>query len=336
MRLSTLVAVGAGLFISAWQARPVHADASVTESTVVATVGTRRVTADELARRIAALPPFQLRTFGRSDDEVRRNFLERVVIREALLAEGAVDKHLAEREDVMERIRGALESALFERLRAEALRQSPVTDAEVKQYYDANPTKFHAPLRIAVSRILVEKREEAASIIQEFLADPTAKRWLDLARDKSLDKATSMRGGNLGFVSPDGTTDEPGLKVDRAILSAAAKIADGKIVPEPVEDGGRYAVVYRRQSMRATDRSLELEASSIRQVLAHEKVEKYMTALLERLRSAHMSEHSPDLVDLIEVTPMGDLHAVRRPGSLAPRKPSGPPSPIQRSGGALR
>jgi peptidyl-prolyl cis-trans isomerase C len=336
MRASTLVALGLGLSLSAWQAHPVHADASVAETTIVAKVGTRRVTVDELNRRIAALPPFQLRSFGRSADEVRKNFLERVVIREALLAQGALDSKLAERSDVAERIRGVLQSAMLARARADVLRDSPVTDAEVKQYYDANPTKFHAPVRIAISRIEVAKREEAAAIIKDFQADPSAKRWLELARDKSLDKATALRGGNLGFVSPDGSTDEAGLKVDRAILTAVATVEDGKLVPEPVQEGERYAVVWRRQSMRAVDRPLALEAPSIRQVLTHEKTEARAAALLTQLRKDHLREFSPDLIELFDVTPTGDLHAVRRGGTLSPRKSSAPPAPIPVHGGALR
>ena len=44
-----------------------------------------------------------------------------------------------------------------------------------------------------------------------------------------------MHGGNLGFVAPDGTTTEPGLKVSRWILDAASRVKDSEIVPEPVQ-----------------------------------------------------------------------------------------------------
>src|SRR6185503_2482175 len=192
----TLVAVGVGLFLCAVQARPVEADVSAAEATVVARVGQRSITVDEVNRRIAALPPFQLRSFGRNADEVRKNFVEKVIVREALLAQGALAAKLDEREDVKERIRSVLRSAMLSRVRFETMSQNPVTDAEVKQYYDANPTKFHTPARIAIWRILVAKREEAEAVLKEIKADTTPKRWNELAREKSIDKATNMRGGN--------------------------------------------------------------------------------------------------------------------------------------------
>ena len=164
-------------------------------------------------------------------------------------------------------------------------------------------------------------------------SDPTPKRWNDICREKSVDRATSMRGGNLGFVAPDGTTAEPGLKVDQAILSAAGSVEDGKIVPDPVAEGDKFAVVWRRQSMKAVDRPLEVEAASIKQVLTHEKTEKRMRDLLEQLRKDHLSDFNQDLVDLVDITPAGDLQAVRRPGTLSPKKPGAVPT---QAGSSLR
>jgi peptidyl-prolyl cis-trans isomerase C len=328
MRASTLAALGIGLVLSAWQARPVQADPSPDETTIVARVGERTITVDELNRRIAALPPFQLRAFGSNAQEVRRNFLQKVMIREALLVQGAKAAKLDERSDVQERIRGVLRSSMLTGVRTETISKSPVTDEEIKRYYDANPTKFHTPARIAIWRILVPKRDEAAALLKAILADPTPKRWNDVCRDKSVDRATSMRGGNLGFVAPDGTTAEPGLKVDQAVLGAAGGVEDGKIVAEPVAEGDKFALIWRRQSMKAVDRPIEVESASIKQVLTHEKTEKRMTDLIERLRKDHMTDFNLDLVDLVDVAPTGDLQAVRRPGALSPKKPSAPPAPV--------
>jgi peptidyl-prolyl cis-trans isomerase C len=328
MRASTLVALGIGLVLSAWQARPVQADPSPDETTVVARVGERTITVDELNRRIAALPPFQLRAFGSNAQEVRRNFLQKVMIREALLVQGAKAAKLDERSDVQERIRGVLRSSMLSGVRTETISKSPVTDEEIKRYYDANPTKFHTPARIAIWRILVPKRDEAAALLKTILADPTPKRWNEVCREKSVDRATSMRGGNLGFVAPDGTTAEPGLKVDQAVLGAAGGVEDGKIVPEPVAEGDKFALVWRRQSMKAVDRPIEVESASIKQVLTHEKTEKRMTDLIERLRKDHMTDFNLDLVDLVDVAPTGELQAVRRPGALSSKKPGVAPAPV--------
>ena len=48
--------------------------------------------------------------------------------------------------------------------------------------------------RVAIWRILVGSREEGVKVIDEVKKDNSVKRWTDLARERSLDKATNMRG----------------------------------------------------------------------------------------------------------------------------------------------
>lgn len=321
MRASKLLAAGIALFATAWQARIVHADVAPDEVTIVARVGARTISAADVSRRLAQLPPFQLRAFGRSPDEVRRNFVDKVMVREALLAQGAVDSKLSDRDEVAERIRGVLRSAELARVRAEAGGDAPVTDAEVKQYYEANAAKYHAPARVQIWRIQVAKREEAAQLIAELQKDPTPKHWNDVARERSLDRATNLRGGNLGFVAPDGTTSEAGLKVEPSVLAAVSNAKDAELLAAPVQDGERWSVLWRRQSMKPVDRAFETEAPLIRPILVHERGEAKARALVERLRAEHVTDLNPDVVDMLEVSSTGDLQPVRRPGTMQARRP---------------
>jgi peptidyl-prolyl cis-trans isomerase C len=321
MRASKLFAAGIALFATAWQARVVHADVSPDEVTIVARVGTRTITAADVSRRIAQLPPFQLRAFGRTPDEVRRTFVEKVMVREALLAQGAIDSKLADHDEVGERVRGVLRNATLAQVRADAGSGGPVTDAEVKAYYDANAAKYHAPARIQIWRIQVAKREEAVAILAELKKDPSPKHWNDLAREQSIDRATNLRGGNLGFVAPDGTTSEAGLKVEPAVLKAMTDAKDAELLPTPVQDGDRWSVLWRRNSMKPVDRELAMEAPLIKPILVHERGETKARALVEKLRADYLTEFNPDVVDMLEVSATGDLQPVRRPGTMQARKP---------------
>jgi peptidyl-prolyl cis-trans isomerase C len=322
-KLFTAGAAGIALFATTWHARIVHADVSADEVTIVARVGSRTISAADVSRRIAQLPPFQLRAFGRTPDEVRRAFVDKVMVREALLAQGAIDLKLGERDEVGERVRGVLRNATLGQVRAESGSTGPVSDAEVKAYYEANASKYHAPARVQVWRIQVAKRDEALSILTELKKDPTPKHWNELAREQSTDRATNLRGGNLGFVAPDGTTSEAGLKVDAAILAAVNGAKDGELLQVPVQDGERFSVVWRRNSMKPVDRDLATEAPLIKPILQHERGETKARLLVERLRAEHMTEFNPDAVDLIEVSNTGDLQPIRRPGTMQTRKPLG-------------
>jgi peptidyl-prolyl cis-trans isomerase C len=300
-------------------------------SPTVAKVGPRIITQADVERRLANMPAFQLRYFGKTPEEIRKKFVEEALVREALLAEGGEAEHLRDLPEVGERIRGVLRSALLAQIRAEASAQGPVTDEEVRAYYDKNREKYHAPARIALWRILVASREEALEIIAKVKGDLSPKRWNEIARDKSLDKTNHMRGGNLGFVEPDGKTSDPNVKVDPALVTAAEKVKDSELLPEPVQEGSQWAVVWRRQSMRAVDRPLELEAPSIRQVLMHERTEQRVKDLVAALRKQHLGESHPELLDLLAINASGDVAPVRRPGVVpSARRPAvGSPAPTQ-------
>lgn len=303
--------------------------------TIVGRVVDRKISVGELEDRMTRIPPFQLRGLGTSPDAVRRFLLDRSLLRDALLAQGARDRKLDVAPGTKERIDRVLRSALLDELRRETLSKSPVTDEEARAYYDRNPEKFNAPARVSVWRILLPSREKAAEVLATAKKDLTMKTWTQLAREQSIDKATHMRGGNLGFVAPDGTTPESAVKVSPLLYQAAGRVADGELVGEPVKEGENWAVVWRRQSMREVRRTFEQESVSIRQMLTHSKAEERARALIAELRKEHLEDYAAELVDQIEVTALGDVQPVRRPGSLPPaRSRSGaPPGPRETPGG---
>ena len=297
-------------------------------SPVVAKVGAVTITAADLERRLAAVPGFQLRTFGATPAEIKRVFLEHVMVRDALLAQAAEDRGLEHRTDVRERIHTVLRGAMLGRLRADT---APVDEDEVKAYYEKNAAKFHTPERYALWLIATRKREEAAALLTELHKDPSPKRWQELARAQSIDGPTAMRGGNLGFVNADGTTPEPGLKVSRAVIDAVEKLHDAEMSPDPVKDGERWVIVWRRQTMKSVERPVETETGSIKQMILYMRTQAKVKETLAALRKEHLGEHNPDLLDLFDVTPQGELTQVRRPGAL-PTGRHAPANPVPAPG----
>jgi peptidyl-prolyl cis-trans isomerase C len=300
-------------------------------SPVVAKVGAVTITAADLERRLAMVPPFQLRTFGATPADIKRAFLERVLVREALLSQGAVDRGLEARDDVKERTRNVLRTAILSRLRAEAVSAGKVDEPEIKAYYDKNAAKFHSPERYQLWIIATHKADEAQAVITEMKKDGNPARWRDMARNRSIDTATAMRGGELNWVNPDGTTTEPGLKVSGAVMAGVGKLKDTEISPEPVQDGDRWVVIWRRQTMKPVDRPIEAEVGSIRQLLLHTRTDAKIKETVAALRKQSLSDHNPELIDLFDISPQGDLTPVRRPGAL-PAGRRAPVSPVPAPG----
>ncbi|HEY4120000.1 MAG TPA: peptidyl-prolyl cis-trans isomerase [Byssovorax sp.] len=321
-----VAAAAALLCVTAWTSRAALADAP-DASRVVARVGDRTITVSELARRLGQVPAFQLRVFGDTPDAVRRNFLERVLVRELLFSEGARLRHLDERPDLADRIRAQLKNDLVNDVRTRARGERAITSEDVKAYYDKNASKFNSPARMSVWRIQVANEKDAAALIAEFKKDPSVKRWTDVARERSLDKSSYMRGGNVGYVAADGSTSEETTRLEPAAMAALARVKDGEIVPTPVREGDRVSVLWRRQTLRPVSRPLELETVPIRQILARKQTEDTLKALLDQLRASAGVTTQPEELDAFEIEPGGDLGVQRRPGSVARRPTVAQPRP---------
>jgi peptidyl-prolyl cis-trans isomerase C len=291
---------------------------------VVARVGQATITSDELEERMRAIPPFQLAALGQTTDEIRRNILERIMIPELLYTLGGRARKLEESAAIHERVDSILRKARVDALESEVA----VSPEDVARFYAENKGRFEAPERIKLWRILVKTREEAAKVLDEARQNGGPQRWNDLAREHSLDRATALRAGDLGLIAPDGTSNEPSVRVDPGLFAAAVRIKDGELVPEPVPEKDGFAVVWRRGSMPAVRRTLEEESTAIRQVLARQRLEQSSKALLEKLRRDKNVQKNPQLIDLLEIDSSGSVAPKTRPG-VVPHKPAGSPVPAQ-------
>lgn len=302
------------------------------DDSVVARVGPVSITRGELERRMAKVPGVQLATFGSNPAAIRRAFLEKVLVREVIFAQGAADQKLTEREDVRLRLQDALRGALAAHLRKQAGDPKAIPADEVARYYSDNRDRFQTPERINLWRIQVASKEDAQKIIDDVKKASGDARWKELARERSLDKSTHERGGNLGFVGPDGHSSEVSLKVDAALFEAARKLQNGEVGPEPVAEGSKWAVLWRRGSTPAVSRSLEQEEPTIRSLLARQRVEGSLKSATDRLRQELVRDVSYDGINFVEISASGEVTPHKR---VAPArvKATGKPQPSSGPGG---
>jgi peptidyl-prolyl cis-trans isomerase C len=289
---------------------------------VVATLGAgptmRSITVGELEDRVAAMPPFQRATFGDTPSAVRRKFLSDVLVPEVLLAMGGADAKLDQQLPTSYGVERARSQATVRALRDRIGPAAAIPMQDVQKYYDDNRARYDTPERYQLWRILCKTREEAVAVVAAAKKEPTPKEFGELAREHSIDKATFLRAGNLGFVSADGASNEPGLRVDPSIVHAAQAVHDGDIVPSPVPEGDGFAVVWRRGTIAANKRTVEDAAAQIRDALWKARVEKGTHDLLDGLRSAKLRDVHEELLDTLEV-PSGDagVIGVHRPAAPA-------------------
>ena len=167
---------------------------------MVVSVDKATLTVSDIERRLRNVPSFQLADYGSSPAEVRSNSVDRVLVPELSLSEEAKRRGTDKTPLIADRVRGVLAQALDTELRKGA---AAVTPDEIKSYYDANRHRFNTPRRIKIWRILVGTEAAAKKILSQIKGSDTEaqKHWSETG-PRSQDGATSLRGGDLGFVAP--------------------------------------------------------------------------------------------------------------------------------------
>jgi peptidyl-prolyl cis-trans isomerase C len=254
----------------------------------LATVGSISIDASSFRQRAARVGALDWGELGATWPERRRRFLDEVLITDALLALAAERAPPAQP--------SARDRALALTLDAAIVRETSqlvASDAEVRAYRERHAGEFQTQRALGIWRILLATEAEARAVIAE-LAKPSADAFSRLARERSIDRATHMRAGNLGLVAADGQTAVPELRVSPALFAAADRVDDGELVPEPVREGDHFAVVWRR-STRAASAWPEAEmATTIAARLAETRASAARQRLLESLRRDHLGEYHPE------------------------------------------
>ncbi len=291
---------------------------------VVARVGQTPITAREIERRLASVGPT---IKAPSSAEAAKQVLDNLLVPEVRASLEAIQRGLDKGPRFADREREILRQALDDAMKGELVKENAVKPEEIKAYFEANKSRFEQPPRLRLWRILLDDEETAQSVLKEAKAAGSPAKWGELARDKSRDTATNLRQGDLGFVHPDGNTDAPRVRVDAALFRAAEKVKDGELVPEPVKEGSKFAVVWRRGSLPAKSRTLEQERDAIRNLLERQRSERARAELVKRLRGELVREEHPELLEQVPDAlfsnraprPRPRVSPLRRPGIQKPR-----------------
>jgi peptidyl-prolyl cis-trans isomerase C len=299
-------------------------------SHIVATVGKSAITVDDLEKRLNALSVAQLRKHGSSPDDAKRNYLMNVMIPELLIMNDAADRGLINDARVCAKRNDRLTAAVLKQVREDTLANRKVDPQDIAAFYEANKTKYETPAMVSVWRILAADQDTATRVIRLAGKTPTPNAWLELSTAFSKDKSSNLRGGNLGFLTEDGISQDGKTMVPPDIVKAAMSVRDGEIVSEPVPEGSGFAVVWRRGSQPAWHRTLEDESKNIEQAMQAELVRVAEEALIESLRKSHARSVMPSGTELIAVTNGGELAQADKPGRLVRRPGRTTPLPTPR------
>ena len=305
------------VFFACCLASAAAAAANADDTTPVVRVGELSASVSDVSRRLATLSAGQLAAYG-TGTEIARRYIDEVVAPELAATLEARQRGLDKSAAFRDRERIALRQALDGVFKVESVAKKPITAEEVKAYFEANKARFEQPLGLRLWRILVDDEASAKRIIEQVKDAGSPAKWSELARESSVDKATNLRQGDLGFVHADGGTDVPRVRVDPALFQAAKDLKDGAVVPTPVHEGAKFAVVWRRGSRPERTRTLEQERDSIRALLERQRAEEARSALVTELRQKFVHEEHAELLDQIPDGMFGSKLARPRPSLVTP------------------
>lgn len=187
------------------------------------------------------------------------------------------------RELLLERLYGAFGASLAE-----------PSEADLRASYEKDRAEFVRPEAIRISRILFESEEAGRAAIQKLPAVVSLADWRARCRELSVDRATHERGGDLGFVGPDGGTDVPEVRADSSLYQAAVRLKDGEVLRELVPEGEKFALIWRRGSRAAVEESFDQVRADLALRLDEARRYELLRALVGELRGKELHEFQPN------------------------------------------
>lgn len=166
------------------------------------------------------------------------------LIDQKLLAQEAERRGLPDDPAAKRRLLTARERILGNIL-VETLVASDVTEAKVLEMYQEQTALQQLDDEVRLSQIIVETEEEAQRVYDDLL---DGAEFAVLARDRSIDQATRLEGGSLGYVSPN-NFDGP--------YAAAIANTDTRGYSEPFSTLNGWVVLYIED--RRTEAPLTLD-----------------------------------------------------------------------------
>lgn len=172
---------------------------------------------------------------GASDNAELRAAVKEELVRREVLVQEAKKKGLDKKPEVSAQMELARQSVLIRAFLQNYVQSNPVTDAQLKQEYDAikaqmSGNEYHA------RHILVESEDQAKGIIAKL---KKGEKFADLAKD-SKDPGSKDNGGDLGWAPPNAYV--------KPFADALVKLDKGQYTDAPVKSDFGWHVILLEES----------------------------------------------------------------------------------------
>ena len=206
-----------------------------TGGTVIAKVGDRNVTLEELENRIEKLPPYMREQF--QDPQQRLQFLKQYIATE-LFYDTAKRRGYDRDKEIIRQTFESKKGLMVEKLIAEEIRGTVQIDtADIRLYYKAHKEEYQAPERVLVRHILLSTKTKAQDLLNRMERGEVFEK---LAQVESEDVNSRPYGGEIGYITHEGFI--PGIGKSEDFANAAFKTKVGKVGGPVKTDAGWHLI----------------------------------------------------------------------------------------------
>lgn len=226
---------------------------------------------DDLFPGEGKAPP--LANFG---DAIRDNVV-RGVVSEKLMLKEAERTNMGETKAVKEKLAQIRNQLMVQELLKQ--RNKNLTEANIKKTYEEQIKKLAGKEEVHARHILVEKKEDADKLYKEIKAGGD---FAKIAKEKSADKGSAARGGDLGYFQKEQMVPE--------FAEAAFKLKKGE-VSQPVKSAFGWHIIKLEDRRKLPVPTLAESKAQIEQQLQSEANQAY---ILDLLKDAKLKYYMPD------------------------------------------
>ncbi|MFT5144699.1 MAG: parvulin-like peptidyl-prolyl isomerase [Rhodothermales bacterium] len=196
-------------------------------------------------------------------------FIKGLVARDIMLSR-ATDAGLGRDMRVRQGIDSAMSEWVYERAFGQLVDNMPLSDEEVRAYFEEHPDDFELPPRVQLSEIVVATRQKADSL----KAIAKAGSFEALARRHSLRPASAGSGGSLGLYAKS----ELGPWGDDVFSSQPGTVLG------PYGSAGKYLLLLVGSAEMARPATFEEARGEAQSMLARERQQAYLRQHVQALR----------------------------------------------------
>jgi peptidyl-prolyl cis-trans isomerase C len=231
---------------------------------VVATVNGKPITRQDVLDSAADLPP----QYQAQIDQLFPQLLNRLIGIQLVLAK-AKEEGLENDPEVKKFIEQATNEAIS-RAHIQRLVNEKVTEASLKEAYDADVAAHPPQIEIRASHILVKTEDEAKEIIKQLQGGAD---FATLAKEKSIDKGSGAQGGDLNWFTKDTMVKE--------FSDAAFAMQRGDVSEVPVKSQFGWHIIKITDSRMQTPVPFEQRKDDLRQAKTQEVIHTEVEGLIK-------------------------------------------------------